>query len=69
MVLDKPRRNSKLLSIITFDDSQGKMTPPGGPKLQSQSPMLLLSNRDDDFSALKARQSAWEAGSIILTCW
>ncbi|KAF1327039.1 putative Pollike protein, partial [Globisporangium splendens] len=50
--LAKPRSNSDAISIATFDDSQGKMTPPGSPKPPMKSPTLLLTNGNDGFSTV-----------------
>ncbi|KAF1327938.1 putative Pollike protein, partial [Globisporangium splendens] len=50
--LAKPRSNSDVLSIATFDDSQGKVTPPGSPKPPMKSPTLLLTNGNDGFSTV-----------------
>ncbi|KAF1315557.1 putative Pollike protein, partial [Globisporangium splendens] len=50
--LAKPRSNSDVLSISTFDDSQGKVTPPGSPKPPMKSPTLLLTNGNDGFSTV-----------------
>ncbi|KAF1329068.1 putative Pollike protein, partial [Globisporangium splendens] len=50
--LTKPRSNSDALSIATFDDSQGKVTPPGSPKPPMKSPTLLLTNGNDGFSTV-----------------
>ncbi|KAF1329066.1 putative Pollike protein, partial [Globisporangium splendens] len=50
--LTKPRSNSDVLSISTFDDSQGKVTPPGSPKPPMKSPTLLLTNGNDGSSTV-----------------
>ncbi|KAF1328542.1 putative Pollike protein, partial [Globisporangium splendens] len=50
--LAKPRSNSDAISIATFEDSQGKMTPPGSPKPPMKSPTLLLTNGNDGFSTV-----------------
>uniref|UniRef100_K3XAV1 Uncharacterized protein n=1 Tax=Globisporangium ultimum (strain ATCC 200006 / CBS 805.95 / DAOM BR144) TaxID=431595 RepID=K3XAV1_GLOUD len=54
--LAKPRSNSGVLSIVTFDDSQGKMTPPGSPKPPTKFPTLLLTNGNDGFSTVKNKK-------------
>ena len=57
--LAKARSNSLALSLDTFEDSQGKISPQSSPKPQ---PKLLLTNGDDGFSTVKNKKKRTRNG-------